>query len=202
MKKLTILITLILLTSTATFAYVISEYRTSTQASEQVTVGDTVITTDGITVQLASKEQGTLTYQAVEESDTNKHTLTYSYNYTTYIDYVDIIVSCNDDIIINTVDIGDTIDITFSLNESKDWSEGDVISVVFTFELVQGVNVNEASYDELVTLGLSEIEIDRTLTQRSLQPFGNLTEWAIRIDVAGFEQRYQDMVDSGMIVFN
>lgn len=201
MKKIIILGLFVFLLTTATFAYVATQYNLFTTQEETITIGNTVITNDGIEVSILTKEQGNLTYQSIPKDIDNKHTLTYEYNYTTHIDYAYINVTANDDIVIDNVVITDTIAITFSLNESKDFNEGDVISVVFTFELVEAININTATTQELIDLELSEFEINATLTQRSLSPFTSITDWAVRVGVAGFEQRYTNLAAQGKIVF-
>lgn len=211
MKKAFILIALLLVTST-TLAYTIYYTRT-VQVNENVGVGNTVKTVEGLNISLLSKEQGNLTYYALEETATDKHTLTYVYEYEIIAaGNYDIVVSVlGNDIEIVQYTVGSQIEIEFGLDQDKEFTQGDVLNITFEFELIEHnyngftttnpFNPNTATEEQMIQLGLSDIEIQRTMQERTYDPIDNLTEWAIDISVAGFAQKYEQQVLDGYIVF-
>jgi len=211
MKKIVLIILAILVTST-TLAYTIN-YVLQQEVQHEVTVGNTVKAVDGLIITLLNAEQGNLTYNEIEETSTDKHTLTYEYDYDIIVngEYNIIVTSLNTDIEILSYTVGTTINVTFQLNQVKEFTQGEVINVHFLFELEElnyngftttnPFNPNTATEEEMIQLGLNSIEIDRTIMQRTLYDLSSLTIWAIKISVAGFEQEYQELVDLGIIIF-
>jgi len=136
MKKIiTALIIGIGLTATSVFGYASITYILNKTVEQSVTVGNTVQYTDGLFVELASGDSNTLTYFVVDENDTTKHYVTYIYNYTILVEGMDIEVSSlSEDIVVSGLTSTDTtISITFSLNQEKDFSNGDIVNIQFYF---------------------------------------------------------------------
>src|SRR6056297_1368219 len=210
MKKLIIILTFIGLSFTTVLGYATIQYIKHKEINEQVTVGSTIEEVDGINVWVVDKEQGTLTYSSVDETDTNKHELTYEYGYEILIpnSYVEVSVVSNDIEIVD-VEYGDTVSITFKLNEDSDVDEGDVLDVRFVFEVIEielggftatnPININEASIEDLEVIGLNSVEIQNI--QSYLQPITNAVEFAIAAGSSGFQQEYEEYVDMGIIIF-
>ena len=212
-KLVTILVLLLAITMTGTFAYASITYVLNKTVDQNVTVGETALYTDGLLIELSSYDNYTLTFFDLEETDTSKHYLTYVYTYTILVDGKDIEVSSlSDDIVVTEfVTTDTTIAITFSLNQEKEFNSGDTINVQFYFEATEPslgiftatnpLNINTATAEELESIGLSELEIQRTLGQLILSDFTCANNWAIRIEVSGFLQRYEEYEIAGIIVF-
>lgn len=211
MKKLIVVLTLLAMTFTSVLGYSVVQYILSREVEETVTVGNTTISEYGIELNLLNYDDYNLTYLDVPEDENNKHYLTYEYGYETKIAYTDIIVTSNDDIVIQDLIVGDTIIITFSLNQEKDFTEGDVVSIIFTFELIElslggytpsnPLNINEATEEELLSIGLSEVAVHYTLQETSQQPITDVTDWALRIGSAGFVDRYSQYTEANILIF-
>jgi hypothetical protein len=198
-KKLYILLFLAIFTMGGTFAYVQTQYNLSTQVEETVSIGNTTITEDGIAVNLVSYDNYNLTYFDITETSTDKHYLTYSYDYTVIAGYDVNVRSATDDIVITNVIYGDTIDITFSLNQTKDFNEGDMVSIQFVFELVQGININTATYEQLIALGFDDREATEIAGFNT--DIYSLDELYNYIYIADIHARFDQYVNDGTIVF-
>jgi len=202
------------MTFTGVLGYASVSYVLNKTVEENVTVGETAVYTEGIIVELIEYDQHTLTFLELGETDTSKHYLTYTYSYDILVEGMDIEVSSlSTDIEVTGLTYTETtISITFSLNQELEFNEGDIINVQFYFEATQPslggftasnpLDINTATHDDLVLIGLSEIEIQRTLDKLELETFSNANEWAIKIEVAGFLARYSEYEDLGIIVFN
>jgi len=134
MKKIFVLLAFLLVTGT-TLAYTIY-YTKTVQVNENVGVGNTVKAVDGLNITLLSKEQGNLTYYALEETTTDKHTLTYVYDYEILAGVYDIQVTSDTVDIVNYT-ISDVITIEFGLLQHIEYNEGDMIDISFTFDLIE-----------------------------------------------------------------
>ena len=211
-KKVYLLFIFAILVTSGTLAYTIN-YLMNTTVQHNVEIGNTIKTVDGLTVTLLNAEQGNLTYYEIDETTTDKHTLTYTYEYEILNRVYNIVVSSlNNNIEIVTYNIGEYITIEFALNQDIEFTQGEVIEIEFLFELVEELyfglfsvnnpfNPNTATEEDMIALGMNSVAIERTITKRELSPFDNLLQWAIATGTAGFEQEYQPYVDMGIIVF-
>lgn len=202
MKKLyTVLLAILLISSTSVGAYAINQWIMNVTKQESITIGNTIQASDGLIVTLNSADMHTLTYNTITETDTNKHTLTYIYDYTILLDGYNVQVSSlSDDIVIEVIEINEQISITFSLNQNNDYNEGDIITIQFYFELVESaLNINTASYDELIAIGFD----DREATEIVGLSFNvySLEELTSNIYIISPETKLQPLIDSGEVVF-
>ena len=211
LKKLLIL--LLILTIPTTFAYATVQYLKHTSVTEQISIGNTVKTENGLVVTLNQAEQGNLTFNELLETDTDKHTLTYIYDYEIMLQgtyEIRVSTTSNDIEIINVV-VTDVISIEFGLNQVNEYVEGQIIDVEFYFELVESlagytsdnpIDINSATEQELLDIGFTSTEATRTASQTSVRSYTSLQELETDIQVTGLVDKYQSYVDSGIIVFN
>jgi len=161
-KLITATILGMMMTLATVSGYVTVKYVLDKVIDQSVTVGDTVQYTEGLFVELDTYDNYTLTYFEVDETSTTKHYVTYVYNYTVLVDNVSIEVSIiGDDITVTELVATDTtISITFSLNQDKDFNEGDIVNIQFYFEAVDNtpININTATEEELLALGFTLAE--------------------------------------------
>ena len=203
-KLLTILVLALSFTITSSLAYATVTYVMNKTISQDVVVGNTAVYTDGIIVELAILDSNTLTFFEIDESETMKHYITYTYSYEILVSGMDIEVSSlsNDIVVSELVATETTIAITFSLNQENSYSEGDVINVQFYFEAVErvGININTATMEELVSVGFTEAEATEivvlTYNVTSLDELYNY------IYIADIHTRFDQLVIDGIIVFN
>ena len=205
MKTKTIaLIVLLIITISSSFAYATITYVLDKTVQESVIVGNTVLYTDGLIIELATYDNNTLTYFTLEETNIQKHYLTYVYNYEILVDGTNIEVSSiGDDIIVSELTSTDTtISITFSLNQVKEFNEGDVLNIQFYFEVVDYsvININDTSLNGLLSLGFTELEATNILAYQGT--FTNLADVYINIDVSDAITRFEPLVNNGTIIFN
>jgi len=200
------------ITVTSVFGYATVTYILNKTVEQSITVGDTVQYTDGLLIELDTYDPYTLTYLVVDETDTTKHEVTYTYNYTvlTAIDSIEA-SSLTDDIIITNLVYTDTqISITFSLNQEHDFANGDVVNLQFYFEAIEqslGVytasnplDINTATSEELASIGFTTNEINEILTCSI--PFTDIDNMNYMIYIADLIERYGEYAESGIIVFN
>jgi len=191
------------ITVTSVFGYASITYVMNKTVDQNVTVGETALYTDGLEISLASYDTYTLTYFTLDENDTSKHYITYTYNYTILVDGMDIEVSSiGNDIVVSGLTYTDTsIAITFSLNQEKEFSNGDVLNIQFYFEAVDYsvVNVNDTNIRALVSIGFTETESVDILAYNGI--FTNLADIYINIDISDALTRFEPLVANGTIVF-
>jgi len=191
------------ITVTSVFGYASIQYILNKTVDQNVIVGETALYTEGLTIELASYDTYTLTYFTLEESNTQKHYITYTYNYTILVEGMDIEVSSiGDNIVVSGLTYTDTsIAITFSLNQEKEFSEGDVLNIQFYFEAVDYsvVNVNDTNIRALLSIGFTEIEAVNILAYNGI--FTNLADMYINIDISDAITRFEPLVANGTIVF-
>ena len=204
-KRLTTLLLLGLsLTIASSFAYATVSYIMNKTISENVTVGETAIYTDGLIIELASYDNYQLTFLELDETETSKHFITYVYNYTVLVEGMNIEVSSlSSDITVTELAYTDTtISITFSLNQEMEYTSGDVINVQFYFEAVEqtAVNINTATIEELVSVGFTESEATEIVTLS--YTVYSLDELYSYIYIADIHIRFDSLVNDGLIVFN
>ena len=213
--KISLTATLIILTLSlalgAVLAYTIN-YNKSTQVQEQVVIGNTVKTVDGLLVGLKSKESGNLTYYALDETETDKHTLTYTYDYTIVNGVYDIVVtSLSNDVVIVNYNVTDVIEIEIALDQDKDFVKDQVLNIIFLFELKDitlagfspnnQLNINNATQQELESIGLTTVYATRTISSASVMTFTSLEQWANEIQAPSIRELLQRYVDAGVIIF-
>ena len=214
MKKLIIILTFIGLSFTTVLGYATIQYIKHKEINEQVSVGSTIEEVDGINVWVVDKEQGTLTYSSVNETDTNKHELTYEYGYEILIpnSYVEV-SSVSNDIEIVDVEYGDTVSITFRLNEDSDVDEGDVLDVRFVFEVKEFKDISEytrsepfdlnnATYYELIGAGFYEEHAQLIIDERELNGgYNSIFDLDNRIGSDCYAGLYIDYENNGYLIF-
>lgn len=213
-KLLSAFIVGLLMSTTAVLGYATISYVLNKIVDQSVTVGNTVKYTDGLIIELINYDPYTLTYFELDETESTKHYVTYTYSYQILVENMNMEVSSlsNDIVVSEFVVTESTIAITFSLNQEKVFTEGDIINIEFYFEGVEPslgsftpsnpININTATAEQLYEIGLTDIEVQRTIDMKALYTYNNLNEWAIYIEVSGFVARYQEYVDSGIIVFS
>lgn len=213
-KLLSAFIVGLLMSTTAVLGYATISYVLNKIVDQSVTVGNTVKYTDGLIIELINYDPYTLTYFELDETESTKHYVTYTYSYQILVENMNMEVSSlSDDIVVSEFVVTEsTIAITFSLNQEKVFTEGDIINIEFYFEGVEPslgsftpsnpININTATAEQLYEIGLTDIEVQRTIDMKALYTYNNLNEWAIYIEVSGFVARYQEYVDSGIIVFS
>ena len=195
---------MITLTITGSLAYSTINYVLNKTVSENAIVGETAVYTDGLIITLTDYDVATLTYFDIEESDTQKHYITYEYSYEILVDGYNIEVSAiGDDIVVSNLTYTDTsIAITFSLNQVKEFNVGDVLNVQFYFEAVDYsvININDTTINGLLSLGFTELEATNILAYDGI--FTNLFDVYSNIDVGDALTRFEPLVNNGTIVFN
>jgi hypothetical protein len=202
-KLLTIFIGLLMITATSVLGYSTISYVMNKTIDQSAQVGDTVIYTDGLIIELASFDNYTLTFFDIEESATQKHYLTYTYNYEILVDGMDMEVSSvGDDIIVSEFIVTDTqISITFCLNQEKTFNNGDLINIQFYFEGVEnvGLNINTATYDELIIIGFTDTEATEIVALT--YDVTNLADLYTNVFIMDAITRFEPLVNDGTIVF-
>jgi hypothetical protein len=182
----------------ATISYIMNKV-----VDTSVTVGNTVQYTDGLIIELVDYEPYTLTYFELEETDTSKHYITYTYSYQILVDNMNIEVSSlSNDIIVSELTSTDTtISITFSLNQAMEYNEGDILNIQFYFEGVDYsiINMNDTSINGLLSLGFTLEEATNILAYNGT--FTCLADVYINISISDAITRFQPLVNNGTIVF-
>jgi len=206
----------ILLVTTSVAGYATISFVLNKVIDSSATVGDTVIYTDGLIIELQSYDNHTLTYFEIEETDTSRHYITYIYSYEILVEGMDINVSSlsNDIIVTNISNDASTISITFSLNQEHEFNNGDVLNIQFYFEAVEAVeqsfagftasnpiNINTATKDQLMEIGLSDFEASMTIEARNVYTLTSVSDWEAKTSLSGFVSSYQQYADIGIIVF-
>ena len=204
MKRiLTTLLILAGITISSTLAYSTVTYILNKTVEQSVTVGNTVQYTEGLIIELESFEPYTLTFFDIEETDTQKHYITYVYSYTVMVSGTDIEVSnlTNDIIVTNLTYTDTTISITFSLNQELEFTAGDILNISFYFEAVEqtAVNMNDTTIDKLVSIGFTLTEATDIIAYEGI--FSNLADVYINVDIADAITRFEPLVNDGTIVF-
>ena len=191
----------------ATVTYVMNKI-----IDQSVTVGETALYTDGLIIELATYDNYTLTFFDLEETETSKHYVTYTYNYTILVDGMNIVVSSlTDDITVTELTSTETtISITFSLNQEKEYNDGDILNIQFYFEGVgvslggftatNPLNINTATEAELLAVGFTEAEAYEILSCAT--PFTDIDNMNYMIYIANLIERYGEYATLGIIVFN
>lgn len=192
------------MTVTSVFGYASITYILDKVVDQSVTVGDTVVYTEGLLVELESYDPFTLTYFDIEETNEQKHYITYTYSYTVLVEGTDIEVSSlSDDIVVSELTSTDTtISITFSLNQEKEFSNGDILNIQFYFEAIEqvAINMNDTTIAELLSIGFTESEATEIATL-SFDVY-SLDELYNYIYISNITERFEPMVNNGIIVFN
>lgn len=209
MKKLTLLTLILCISFTSVLGYAVTQYLLSTQVNEEVSVGSTIEWQEGIDITLANKDSGNLTYFTIEESDTDRHYLTYEYNYIIIPGYTITANTSSEDIVISNVATTDSvISITFHLKQENSYTQGDTLSITFNFELEEitlgtwsvsnPLNINTASADDLMDIGFTYGEANDIE-----QYTGTLDETNLHtvFYIADYETRFEDYITWGIIVF-
>ena len=207
-KRLTtILVLATLLTTTGVFGYAVVTYIMERTTTHTVYVGNTVISEDGLNVTLATADEYNLTYFEVAETDTDKHYLTYTFNYEITLSGYKV----TDDIVIDSVTYGDVITIVFCLNQEKDFTTGQELLIQFHFTLEQvalgqyttdnPLDINTATQAQLEAIGFTTNEASNTIYARS-NGFTDLDNLAYRIGAQTLLERYGEYAEYGVIVFN
>src|SRR6056297_2472712 len=104
----------------------------------EVGIGNTVQTVDGLNVELFQYQDEDLTFFTIEETETDKHHLTYVYQFEIIAgdNYRVVVENLSQDVVIDDVLIeNNLVYITFSLVQEKTYIEGQMIDVLFSFEL-------------------------------------------------------------------
>ena len=199
------------MTLTAVAGYSTITYVLNKTVNQSVTVGQTILYTDGLIIKLESYEPYTLTYFDLEETESSKHYVTYVYTYEILVEGNNIEVSSlSDDITVtNFTSTDTTISITFSLNQEREFTEGDIINIQFYFEGVglslagyttnNPLNINTATESELLAIGLNQAEANEILSCST--PFTDLNNMNYMIYVANLIDRYTEYAELGIIVF-
>jgi hypothetical protein len=157
MKK--IIITIALLAVTGLTVYGASNLILTHYQNEQVTVGNVESEHYALIVEELAKETGTLIYDHEYEYDNNKHELTYTYNVKLLDielpnDYTLGITTNSNDIVIkdytqiNLTTSFQEVSITFGLNQDNTYTAGQVIDIVFTFDLVVAEQYNIYTFND------------------------------------------------------
>lgn len=206
-NKISLVIIGILIAVTAVSAGVTISLVYNSTVSDTATVGENTLYTDGLVITLIEKSPYTLTYDAIDETDTQKHEITYVYGYEFIDAEMDINVSSlSDDIVIKRLESTDsTISITFSLNQEGNYDEGQVINVLFYFEgveqVIEAININTASKEEMVSVGINEVVAQMTVDKQPISNYTDINGWACDIGVGDMIIDYQHLVDEGLITF-
>ena len=200
------------ITVTSVFGYATVTYILNKTVEQSITVGDTVQYTDGLLIELDTYDPYTLTYLVVDETDTTKHEVTYTYNYTvlTAIDSIEASSLTDDIIVINLIYTDTQILITFSLNQEKDFTSGDIVNIQFYFEAIEQslggftatnpLNINTATETELLAIGFTTAEAYEILSCST--PFTDIDNMNYMIYIADLIARYGEYAELGIIVFN
>ena len=212
--KTILLIILALIITSGTFAYATVEYTKSTTTSHNVTVGNTTKTVDGLTLELLSYDNSTLTYFELEETLTEKHYLTYSYTYdiVAYGDFYVQVDSLSSDIVLNAVTCQNSVcDVTFSLNQELTLNEGDTINVLFQFSLVEIETLGNYNVDNPLNINnVTDVDLYATLDISAVEAYNivknndytSLQDVMDRVNVSiDLVDLYQHYVDKGVITF-
>ena len=201
------------LTFSTVLGYSTIKYVMNKTVEENVTVGETVKTDDGVIISLIEYDDYSLTYFDLDETSTQRHYLTYTYSYEIVTPGMELSVSSlSDDIEISSIDYdSSTVSITFSLNQTKTFNKGDVLHIKFYFEAIEislGVftasnplNINDATKEELMSIGLSSYEAAVTLDTVCVYTLTSVIDWDTRSSMNVFASRYQYYEDLGIIVF-
>lgn len=214
MKKtfIIILAVLSLIGTSVTFAYAYVEYNLTFETEHGVTVGNTIKTVDGLEITLNAYDNNTLTFFELEETNTEKHYLTYVYDYNIIASglYDIVVSSMNDDIVIDNVEITNVVTITFSLNQTKTYNEGDTLNIGFVFELVEQTLGNYTQDNPLNINNTTDVALYDVLNITAVQAYNIVknNDYVSLQDVferntlsSDFVDSYQSYVDSGIIVF-
>ena len=213
MKKLVMSFILgMMIVGTTVMGYGTITYIMEKTISHEVTVGTTDIIEDGLLVTLATYDDYELTFHSIAETATEKHYITYTYNYDILVQGYDITVSSiTDDIIIDSIVYGETIDITFGLNQEKTFTTGQVITIQFHFELTQitlgiysasnPINFNTTTQEELESIGLNSYQAGRVIEVGALFQYISLEHVDELTGLNTFVVNYQYYEDIGIIVF-
>lgn len=215
-NKLVLFIVGLLISITAVSAGVTISLVYNKTVEGNVSVGETVKYSDGLIIELIDYDTYTLTYLELDETSNQKHYVTYTYSYEFIDAEFDINVSSlSDDIVIINLDSDDsTISITFMMNQDKTYNEGDLLHIEFYFEGVEQIewygytvdnpiNINTATQQELEAIGFTTLEAYNTVQARSgSASYDGLNNLGYRIGSYDMEERYQQYVDDGYIIFN
>jgi len=202
-KLITATILGMMMTLASVSGYVTVKYVMNQTIEQQVTVGDTVLTEEGLEVTINTVDTNSLTYHILPQTETSKWYITYTYDYEIYLEGYEInVVSLTDDIKINEIVYGETIAITFQLNQDSDFESGDVITIKFLFELVEVItnDINKMTEQQLIEIGFTETEALSVVTYEGT--FNNLADVYINVDVFDALTRFEHLVNDGTIVFN
>lgn len=198
---------------TTVLGYAAINYILNKTITETITVGDTIQYSDGIIIELSDYDDYNLIYLDLDETDTSKHYLTYIYDYTILVENMALEVSSlSDEIIINCIEIDETqVAITFSLNNELEFNSGDILNIQFYFEAVEislgsfnasnPININNATNDQLIDIGLTSFEVSMTIDARNVYTLTSVSDWETRTSLSGIVLRYQEYEDLGIIVF-
>lgn len=191
------------LTFTTVLGYATISYVMNKVIDQSVTVGNTVQYTDGLFVELSAYDNYTLTYLELEETSTSRHYVTYTYDYIIYLEGYGIEVSSlTDDIVVSGLTSTETtISITFSLNQEKEYNEGDILNIQFYFEAVDYsiINMNDTTINALISIGFTEREATDIIAYEGT--FTQLSDVYINVDISDAITRFQPLVTNGTIVF-
>jgi flagellar basal body-associated protein FliL len=205
-NKLVLTILGILIGVTAVSAGATISYVYNKQVNQSVTVGETVKYTDGIIIELIDYDPYTLTYLELEETDTQKHYVTYTYSYEFVDSELDILVSSlSDDIEVTNLSSTDTtISITFMLNQDKTFTKGEVLNIEFYFEGITPPewdgNINSATIEQLESVGFTNAEAIEIYDCDIV--FTDLDDLYNYIYISEIHTRFDDKVAEGYITFN
>ena len=191
------------MTVTGVLGYATVNYVMNKTVDESAIVGETAIYTDGLIIELESYDTYTLTFFELEETESSKHYITYIYNYTVLVDGMDIEVSSlSDDIVVsNLTPTETTISITFSLNQEKEFNNGDILNIQFYFEAVAktAININTATEEELSSVGFTVSEAGEIVALG--YNVASLDELYSYVYIADITTRFEALVNDGIIVF-
>jgi len=210
LKKLTLIILLSLITFTSVSAYAITQYITTRQVNEQATIGNTIQYEQGIEILNVTRESGNLTYYTILEDSENKHTLTYTYEYSIIQGY-ELSVTSSNVVILSTQDNGTSIDIEFGLKQENSYTQGDVLDITFNFTLEEitlgaytasnPLNVNTATKAELESIGFSSFEAAMTVDVTNVYTVTSFINLESLTGISGLDNRYKYYVELGIIIF-
>ena len=208
MKKILRNIAILLLISTTSVAgYAGVRYLLTTTDTQTVTVGQTDMVIDGLEVSLVSKDDYSLTYFDLPETDTSKHYITYVYDYNIIADGA-YKVEVTSNLVTSVVDDGQ-LHITVSLHQDEVYSEGDVLDVVFEFSLVEvtlneytqsnPLNINDVTdRNVLMGIGFTEQQSDDTIINRMYSSYDNLKQKLPHYDWTWLDE----YVEYGIVIFD
>jgi hypothetical protein len=207
-RTLTIITLCTLITFTSVLGYATINYLLTRTQHETATIGTTTQYEQGIELELTYQSPYNLTYNTIEETDTDKHTITLVYDYTILQGY-ELSVESSTVEIMNIEDNGTSISIEIGLIQENTYNEGDTLDIVLEFSLEEitlgefsasnPINVNEATVDQLQSVGFNIVEA--TDIYNLGLDVNSIIELNGFVYINDYINRFQEWIDLGIIVF-